>query len=241
MSSPARTRTRRIRNFLIEPSFQIKYAAWVAALSILLAGVTGFFLWRSQQALVTEAERAVEARSRAAQASRELGQTVLSSELLKRFDDPTFAAQLQTESRKIDARYDDERSQIVAQQESLGRWQRQVLLTLILAFAALIGLGVLGTIVLTHRIVGPVYRLKRMVRDVGEGNLEPPPHGLRPGDEFKDLFELFASMVATLRSDQERHALKAREAVSTLERTGAPPEALEAVRALEQSLKTRVR
>lgn len=241
MSSPAPTRTRRIRNFLIEPGFQIKYAAWVALLSMLLAAVTGFFLWRSQRALVAEAELAVDARSKAAVASRELGQTVLSSELLKRFDDPGFAAQLQTESKKIDARYDDERAQIVAQQENLRRWQQKVLITLLLAFVALIVLGVVGTIILTHRIVGPVFRLKRMVKDVGEGNLEPPPYGLRPGDEFKDLFELFASMVATLRSDQERLAARAHEAVTALERSGGSPEALEAVRALEQSVKPRSR
>jgi len=43
-------------------------------------------------------------------------------------------------------------------------------------------------IIVSHRIAGPIYRLKAFIHDLGEGNLEAPIH-LRRTDELRDVAE----------------------------------------------------
>ena len=72
------SKKRRWRNFLIEPKFQLKFAAYLIAVTLVLAGMLGVFLFRNTQALLDEASNSLEARSRAAEASRELSNATLS-------------------------------------------------------------------------------------------------------------------------------------------------------------------
>jgi serine O-acetyltransferase len=51
--------------------------------------------------------------------------------------------------------------------------------------------------------VGPLFRIKRMGREVASGVVRPPEYGLRPGDELKDVFDVFATMVKALRERTE--------------------------------------
>jgi nitrogen fixation/metabolism regulation signal transduction histidine kinase len=60
-----------------------------------------------------------------------------------------------------------------------------------------------GAIIITHRIVGPLFRIKRMAREVAAGVLRPPTHRLRLGDELQDVFEIFSGMVVFLREQAE--------------------------------------
>jgi len=75
-----------------------------------------------------------------------------------------------------------------------------ILVALLVSFVVLVALG---AIVITHRIVGPLFRIKRMAREVASGKLRPPAYGLRPGDELQDVFEVFSSMIKTLREQSE--------------------------------------
>ena len=70
-----------------------------------------------------------------------------------------------------------------------------------------IGVGLAG-IVVTHRVAGPIYKMKKQLRDLRKGNYEIPAP-LRKGDELVDFFEEFRRMVGELRRRQEegdRHA-----------------------------------
>jgi nitrogen fixation/metabolism regulation signal transduction histidine kinase len=229
---------RRLRNYVLDAPLQLKYVGWMAGMAGIIAIITGVFVWRSQAALAREAELAVEARSRAAEASREVGAAVLSRELLVRFEDPVFVEELESESRRIDARYDQERADILLQKASLQLRQRVAMVTLIIALLGLVLSGAVMMIVLTHRIVGPVFRLKRMIREVGEGKLTPPTYGLRPGDELRDLFELFSGMIVSLRERENLTAERLKRVSEALERGNLTPEAraeLAAVRAEVES------
>ncbi len=53
-------------------------------------------------------------------------------------------------------------------------------------------------ILISHRIAGPVYRLKRVIREMGEGNLDSPVY-LRRTDELHDLAEEINEMQRKLR------------------------------------------
>jgi hypothetical protein len=196
-------RQRRLRNFLLDAPLQLRFTAVLVLATLLGAGLLGIFLARALNRLAEQAERAVEARAAAAQASHELGNATLSRTLLDRFDDPVFTAQLERQSRAIDAAYEAEQAQVAEQRREVARESRLigwlVVLSIIIFSLAVLLLG----IVLTHRIAGPVFRVRKLLEDLGQGRREVPRHGLRDGDELHELFESASSLVRTLRAEDE--------------------------------------
>ena len=196
-------RQRRLRNFLLDAPMQLRFTAVLVTATLLGAGLLGIFLARALHRLSEQAERAVEARAAAAQASHELGNASLSKTLLERFNDPTFTAQLERQSRAIDAAYVAEQVQVAEQRREVARESSRigwlVLLSVVVFALAVLLLG----IVITHRIAGPVYRVRRLLDDLGEGRREVPRHGLRDGDELRELFESASSLVKKLRAEDE--------------------------------------
>src|SRR5690606_26547962 len=78
---------------------------------------------------------------------------------------------------------------------------QQVLTAIILGILLLgLTLGVTGIIV-THRMAGPAFKMKRLLREIAAGDLTPKP-GLRKGDELQDLFAAYAEMLDALRERQ---------------------------------------
>ncbi|HZJ53184.1 MAG TPA: signal protein [Myxococcaceae bacterium] len=196
-------RQRKLRNYLLDAPLQLRFTAVLVLATLLGAGLLGIFLARALNRLAEQAERAVEARAAAAQASHELGNASLSKTLLERFNDPEFTAQLERQSRAIDAAYQAEQVQVAEQRREVAREATRIgwlVLFSVLAFAlAVLLLG----IVITHRIAGPVYRVRRLLSDLAEGRREVPRHGLRDGDELHELFDAAASLVKTLRAEDE--------------------------------------
>ena len=196
-------RQRKLRNYLLDAPLQLRFTAVLVLATLLGAGLLGIFLARALNRLSEQAERAVEARAAAAQASHELGNASLSKTLLERFNDPAFTAQLERQSRAIDAAYQAEQVQVAEQRRDVARESTRIgwlVLFSVLVFAlAVLLLG----IVVTHRIAGPVYRVRRLLLDLGEGRRDVPRHGLRDGDELRELFDAAASLVKTLRAEDE--------------------------------------
>ncbi|MFP2932222.1 signal protein [Pyxidicoccus sp. 3LG] len=239
-TAPMAPAKRRWRNFLLDTSFQLKLTAYIVAVSLVLSALLGVFLVRAARALMRETAAAVEARSRAAEVSRELSGATLSNELLARMDDPSFEASFREKARSIDAAYEAERSAIVAQRAELERQQRLtwwVLGGFLMGFIAVVALG---TIVVTHRVAGPLLRIRRMVHEVHEGKLRPPQYGLRDGDELQDLFEATRKMVARLREQHEEDANVLAKALQSAERSGASAELVAELRALEGRYRARL-
>jgi nitrogen fixation/metabolism regulation signal transduction histidine kinase len=234
------SKKRRWRNFLIEPVFQLKFAAYLIAVTVVLAGVLGVFLFRNTQALLDEASHSLEARSRAAEASRELSNATLSNELIKKMGDPVFVAQLEATSQKIDERYEAERAAIVAQRAELVRRQRNMWLAFVGTLAGFLFVITLTTIVLTHRVAGPLMRIRRMVKDVASGTIRPPPYGLRESDELKDIFDATRGMLHMLRKQAEDDALVLSHALERAQQEGAKGEWVEDLRTLESRIKGRL-
>ena len=196
-------RQRKMRNYLLDAPLQLRFTAVLVLATLLGAGLLGIFLARALNRLSEQAERAVEARAAAAQASHELGNASLSKTLLERFNDPAFTAQLERQSRAIDAAYQAEQVQVAEQRREVARESSRigwlVLFSVVVFVLAVLLLG----IVITHRIAGPVYRVRRLLSDLGEGRRDVPRHGLRDGDELRELFDSAASLVKTLRAEDE--------------------------------------
>ena len=141
---------RKLRNYLIDRRFQLKYTGMVLLVTVAVASSLGFVAYGFSQGQ-TEALTAQMA-----------AQPDLNPETAT--DLERFAEQ---EDRKI-------RNAIIV---------GVVLLTL--------ALGMTGIIV-THRVVGPAYRMQRLIEHVGTGRLEVTT-GIRKGDELQELYQAICS------------------------------------------------
>lgn len=90
-----------------------------------------------------------------------------------------------------------------------------VLLIVVLALA----LGVTGILV-THRVVGPAYKLKLLFGQVQRGSLDIQG-AFRKGDELQDVGDAFATMVSALRERKAEELSMLEAAIADAEAKGA--------------------
>ena len=100
-----------------------------------------------------------------------------------------------------------------------------------------IALGITGILV-THRLVGPVYRLKGWVREVRDGRLRADTGRLRKNDELQDLFESFNEMVVALRAIQEREIAQLDAAIAEARTAGVPDNTIATLIATRDRMRT---
>ncbi|HEX4352796.1 MAG TPA: HAMP domain-containing protein [Polyangiales bacterium] len=176
---------RRIRNYLLVPSFQLKYTAMVVGVTVIVATVLGILAYNystGQTQLLTINK--MEAKGGAI--------------------DEQFMKDLQ--------RYGEEAD-------------RKVALSIVgsVLFLAL-ALAITGILV-THRLVGPAFRLKALLREVRDGHLRVEGR-LRKHDELQDLFEAFQQMIFSLRAAQEKEIALLEAAIERAKLAGFPVEAI---------------
>lgn len=94
--------------------------------------------------------------------------------------------------------------------DQLRGFARYIVLPMGVTFVAIAVHGVY----LTHRIAGPLVRLKRTMREIAARRL-PAPITLRPKDHFQDLADEMNAAIAVMREDDVRRRRMADEAVAT--------------------------
>lgn len=177
---------RRLRNYLLVPSFQLKYTAMVVGVTVIVASVLGVLAYQystGQTEMLTINK--IEAKGSAI--------------------DERFIRDLE--------RYSEDADRRVAVRIVSG--------VVLLAIA----LGITG-IMVTHRLVGPVYRLKVCARQVRDGHYSLAFGTLRKGDELQDLFESFREMVASIRTAQQRDVTELDVAIDQARQAGVPSDAI---------------
>ncbi len=242
MSDDSPVRKRRLRNFLLDPRFQLKYAALIALTGGLLFGVMGA-LFYGQVRVSTEiaaidrlAGRAAPRPAPAAPAAEKpkpapapSGFRVESEPIEVIGDDAPPPTDPTPEGRP--AAFEDELEQRLAEGDT------RLLTRLVICWAVLVVMLFLLGILVTHRIVGPLYVVDRYLGRIIAG--EPVRfRPLRKGDEFQALFERVQELAAQL--DRERaHDVATIEAALRAVRQharGAEPEALAAALAPLEAL-----
>lgn len=229
---------RQLRNYLLDTRFQLKFTSYLVLAAAAITVLLGSVLWRSSEMLMRQTAAAVDARSRAADTSRELGNVALSS-MLASVTDPAFAEELKRRSADIDRKHEAERQAIEAQRAELVSRMQRTWTVLIAALAAFIVFIALSGIYATHRIAGPIFRLKRLANEVAEGRLRPMDGALRPSDELRDLYAAFSAMVEKLRANQETDLTAVERALQEAERAGQA-ELASGLRALAATLRGRI-
>ena len=114
-------------------------------------------------------------------------------------------------------------------------WGRGFALALVggLAFMV-VAIGLLG-IYFTHKVAGPVFKMKKLLKRVGEGHLLFDAK-LRKGDELVDFFDAFTQMVSGLREMETNQLADVESAIQALDR-GATEDAASALGRVRDSMK----
>ncbi|NLY94932.1 MAG: hypothetical protein GXY23_13005 [Myxococcales bacterium] len=104
-------------------------------------------------------------------------------------------------------------------QEAAEAEDRRVLVAIILGIAALsVALGLTG-IVVSHKVVGPAYKLRLLMDEVAGGKLHVAGR-LRKGDELQSVFESFEAMIDALRAERARDVEELEAAVAAAREQG---------------------
>ena len=210
---------RHLRNYLLDRSFQLKYAGILFAVTASLSLVLGALLWSPSGKLVAQGQAAV---SRGQQVVQ-LGQKVVEeSKKVSRVvemsivkypiyaDNPELLAVFQSDSKAKAKLLAEQQAELEAQAQALSSQaaamesgQRATLYTLFALLALLsLAVGFVG-IVVTHKVAGPIFKMTRQLHDLRDGSLTVPSP-LRKGDELMHFFEAFRETVTSLRERRER-------------------------------------
>lgn len=180
---------RKLRNYLLEPKFQLKYTSMVVGVTLIVGAVLGYHAYKYST-----------------------GQTELLN--IERMDsrganiDERFIADLERYAHEAD---------------------RKVLLAIIGGVGALaLALGFTGIIV-THRLVGPAYRMTQLLDQVRHGQLKLAGK-LRKHDELQNVFEAFQRMVTSLRTARELDVQQLDQALEAAQQAQAPEAVLSSLR-----------
>lgn len=223
---------RSARNYLLDPRFQLKYTAVLVGVAVLVAGVLGFQLYRTSAVLIDQSRLTVEQGQETVRRGKDLIEesrkvsAVVSMNILK---DPAYAdnpelaaifnennAEQEKHLKAEQQRLEQAASALSRHSEVLASQQRSTLYVLFGGLSVfVIAIGLAG-IVFTHKVAGPIFKMKGLLRRVGDGRYETP-RGLRKGDELQHFFDTFVRMIESLRARQENTIARLDTAVSKLD------------------------
>jgi nitrogen fixation/metabolism regulation signal transduction histidine kinase len=264
--TPSGRHQRRLRNYLLDARFQLKYTGYIVGIAFALSAALGTIVWRTSGAVISQSEEAV----RVAEGSVEVGEQVVDRgrEVVQESqkvsavvrmnivkdpaygDNPALLAAFQEDANRQDELLAEQQRQLEAQSQQLKaqsanlksqadwieRKHNSLSIALLLVLTLLVlGVGAAG-IVVTHKVAGPIFKMKRQIRELGAGSLHVPSP-LRKGDELVDFFEAFRSAVMNLRKNQEGEITMLDRAISNLEKKAAPEDLVE-LRALREEMQS---
>lgn len=214
-TSPENTGTykRKVRNLLLDSRFQLKYSAFLIIVAIVISGVMGAVLYETTLAVVGESTALVEESKKVSEVSRMNIRDLAS-------DSPELLTEFNREADAHDRALGDQQARLI-------RRQQLMIESLVGGLAIMVVLIGLFGIYFTHKVAGPIFKMKRLLREVGAGHLHVDAH-LRKGDELTDFFEAFTQMVSGLRQMEIRQLTDVDAAIKALE-AGSQPDATAAL------------
>lgn len=252
---------RRLRNLLLDRHFQLKYSGFLMGIALFLSASLGFILWQTSQRLMAQSrssvalgEEIVERGRNLLTESEKVNAVVRMSMADSYADDPDLLEVFQAEAQKRDALL--QRSQKQLEENSLAlkhqseMIERQYTIFAIVIVSALLllvlSVGVAGVVV-THKVAGPVFKMKRLLGELAKGHFRVVAR-LRKGDELQDFFDAFNLAAAELERRQSDELSRIDSVLALLrdgssdesERVAGARERLEALReTMRVSLATR--
>lgn len=214
----AKPHKRRMRNYLLDRSFQLKYAGLLFGVAALLSAALGWLLWNESQLLIGQSKTAVESGQQAVELGKQVSSErkkvteVVRMNIVKDpmyADSPELLEELQAENAVEDAKVaaqekelEDKAAALAEHAAELEQRQQTMFIALFGVLALLaVAMGLMG-IVVTHKVAGPIFKMTRQIQTIGDGDWSMPAP-LRKGDELAAFFGAFESMVKSLRKQRE--------------------------------------
>lgn len=226
---------RRSNKYLLDPRFQVKWTSYLVVVVLLVMAGLGVVIARiagrasdTAGVAVTQAEKAYEeSRTNSILAKKSVELAAPESAALKGLMDDGIA-EIEAQSAKNVADVKRLRADIDRDRTNLQLLLGGAGLVLVLL------LCVMG-VVITHRIVGPVHKMKRLLRRVSTGRLVIDER-LRKGDELEELFDTFLQMTYSLRAIQGARLATLDGTLKKAEDAGAPQDVIDGMRALRAQM-----
>jgi nitrogen fixation/metabolism regulation signal transduction histidine kinase len=235
---------RSARNYLLDRHFQLKYAGILAGIAGALSIALGIMLWRSSSEIIRQTEQAVTQGKRTVAQGQEtvrrhqqtieqsrIADNIVKMNIVKEYpESPELAKVFQEDTHGKDeklaaeqerlkreaASLEQQAKELEQQAADLAVQQRTQLRVLVVVLSLLVLCVGLAGIVVTHKVAGPIFKMKRLLRQVGEGKLVVRER-LRKGDELQHFFDSFEKMVGDLRARQEAEIAKLDGIIQKLE------------------------
>jgi methyl-accepting chemotaxis protein len=213
---------RSVRNYLLDSRFQLKYTGYLVFVTLVISGVMGAVLYTTTRSMYEESAKVVEENAKVSEVSRMNIKDLAS-------DSPELLAEFNKEATEHDKAVAAQEATLIAQQK-LVIWSLGGGLALMVALIGLLG------IYFTHKVAGPIYKMKRLLKQVGQGNLRVDAR-LRKGDELQDFFDAFTQMVAGLRDIEKKQLDELDRAADALGR-GAKEDAVASLGRVRDAMKS---
>jgi methyl-accepting chemotaxis protein len=206
---------RSLRNYLLEPEFQLKYANLAALLVVLLSIGLGTLLWRTSQEMLNQSSAAVQLGEQTLAESRKVTEVVAMSIARDPVygDNPALKAAFEGDAEEQIKVHLQKQERLRDQARALELQSKRFTQILIAALVGLVILLWLGAIVLTHRIAGPVFKMRKQLRAVSKGDWSRPSP-LRKRDELRSFFAAFEGLIDALRRQRREHLKALDEALA---------------------------
>ncbi len=219
------------RNLVLDARFQFKYTGILVGSVALVLSLSGLFLVKTTNTARDVAAVAVDEAQRALNESRANAKLAKQNALLADPDNEDLAAIIDADLKKSDEEAAKKQTDIQEVRKAVDK--EVTLMKRLLGATGLITVLVLlfTGLFVTHRIVGPVHKMKRLLRRVGTGKLAIKER-LRRGDELEDLFDTFLQMTWSLSALQRGQLATIEATLKEAEKCGASRETLEGLRAL---------
>jgi methyl-accepting chemotaxis protein len=120
-------------------------------------------------------------------------------------------------------------------EERAREYDRNMLMAIVGGILTLtIALGFMG-IFITHRVVGPAFKLRRLLQHIASGHLSLGGR-LRKGDELQDVFLALEQMIENLRERQREEIALLEQGIESARQSGASDTALRDLDALRDRM-----
>jgi methyl-accepting chemotaxis protein len=227
---------RSVRNYLLDSRFQLKYTGLLVLVALVISGVMGAVVYTTTQAMGDESKKVVVQSERATEESKKVSEVSRMNIGNFASDNPELLAEFNKEAAEEDKKFADQQKAIADNQAELLHRQDVVIWSLVGGLALMVVLIGMFGIYFTHKVAGPIYKMKRLLRTVGRGSLRVEAR-LRKGDELQDFFDAFTQMVSGLRDMEKRQLEDLEKGIDALGR-GSKEDASAAFVRVQEAMKS---
>lgn len=213
---PSHRGQRRLKNFLLDRHFQLKYSGYLVGIALFLSSSLGAILWQTSRELISQSrssvalgEEIVERGTKLLAESEKVNIVVRMNIVEAYADDPALLEVFQNAAAERDTALAQGQAQLESNSKMLREQSRiierqYIFLALVIVSALLLlvlGIGLAGVVV-THKVAGPVFKMKRLLGELAKGHFRVVAR-LRKGDELQYFFDAFNECAEQLGRRQE--------------------------------------